>query len=223
MSVSIAATNGNFLKGTTNMPALTGSWTVAVWSALTLSGTIGDMISIENAGPTQFIQFLTNGTRAPQFLDTAIATAFPGGNFTDGAWNFYAAARTSGTNTVVLSRGANGAALSTKSVGSDTTSFTPTAALMFNENGNDEPINGNILGFMIWTAALTAREIANQYLSLTPVSRLDALNRWIPAVDSTTPGTAYFGRNSTLTKTGTLTASHKMPSVPWYQPQLLMM
>lgn len=226
MSSHIGGTNGNYLKATSSLPALTGSWSVCFWMAQSLQGGIvGTAFSFESNGAVDFIQFdLNANSRQEQYTASSGNTQnFPGGNFTDAAWVFYAAVHTtSPTNTTALYRGANGGALSTSSF-AETLSFTPTSLTLFNENGNDEPISGNILGFMFWNSkALTTREITNQYLTMQPRVQLASLERWISIIDNTNPGEAYIGSGKNLTKTGTLTSQATMPSIP-YAPQPFLM
>lgn len=221
MSLSNNGTNGNFLQATASLPVLTGDFSYTVWAAQSGAGGGGTFVSFEDAGGAFFLQDGATGGNSPLYESNVFTTAFPGGNFVNNVWNFYAVVHTSaaGGNTV-LYRGTNGAALSTTALGAEAITGVPTTVTLFNEQANDEGILGDLLDFKVWSAALSAREVTNQYLSIFPKSRVGALERWIPMVDSGNGGEAYAGRGKNMTLTGALPVAHSMPPVPWAIPMV---
>lgn len=217
MSSSVNGTNGNYLKATSSLPALQNNWSFCIWCAQTQPAAFAVGVSLETAGAGNFTQFYAgNNNRQESYTsDAGVDTNFPGGLFTNGEWNFYCASHTQGTNTI-LYRGVNGAALSTTTISGDSHNWVAESLTLFNENANDEPLNGNVLNFIFWTGvALSAREVANQYLSMRPIVRVSSIERWVPVIDNGNPGQAYMGLSKNLTKTGTLSASRSMPSIPY--------
>jgi len=87
---------------------------------------------------------------------------------------------------------------------------------LFNFQGiGTEPLHGEMVAFRWWSDILTAEELANESQRLSPVSRLDALVRFLPMLNGDSPGYDESGNGFDIPVVGTITSSHRMPAVPW--------
>lgn len=215
MSCSVNGTNGNFLSGNTSLPSVNSDFSCCLWGALTLKAGFATFLSLENGSGGGFQFYVDTSTRTPHYATLVNDVHFPGGDFTDGQWNWYGMSHSTGGATTTLYRSVNGGAISSSSFAETIPAVTLNKLVLYNEGANDEPTNGNLFGFKIWTAALSAREISSEMACHVPRHQLSSVNRYIPILNTANAGEAYVGRGLSLTKTGTLTDSRKMPPVPW--------
>lgn len=232
MSLRCDGTVSKALNTTTNLGAFNGACTVCFWvcpSGTTFGpGTDGFStffdIGINGSGGLQDWQFFfdispnnlnlhylnyTSGTTTvDQLVGTVSATVMSFVALTHDPTG-------AGTTKIYLGAGPGSALALVATITPD--AWTPPLGnlTLFDWFGNDEPLNGEMTAWKMWSAVLTQTELENEYASLKPRSRIASLVRFYPWLNEPQGNIDQSGNGFDLTKVGTLITARRMPSVPW--------
>lgn len=220
MAVRFAGTTDQ-LSYTGTLPDTTGGITVAFWVYLSVDrNDFSCMTRLSGAG-TSILYLVTdgNGTTVAWFsVAGSIVTSF---DLTVGAWHRIAATHAAGTGTIYTATATGATNVTTGTI----TTGTP-GDLGIGGRGpgdNDEPFNGRIAGYKLYSAVLTQAEVEQEWQQLTP-RRTANLHAWYPLLDATAGGrTDYSGNARTLGTGASAATTEDGPPVPWgpQRPQLI--
>jgi len=196
--------SGDSLKRTTNLPTIT-AWTVMGWAYLVASAnTYNNIFSVgkSSAGSSYYCTY-TNSSRV-LYVYSGTGAGVAGSTLSLGTW-YHIAMVCSGTGAGNLVLYLNGVADITTSG-----SIYPTMqAIMAGNDPDSDYMTGRLAAVKIWSAALSATEIAQEMYSISP-RRFENLNGFYPIW----PGdrtTDYSGNGNLWTENGTLTDEDPPP------------
>lgn len=160
--------------------------------------------------------FAQNGNALISGTDTATL-----GPISNGVW-YYAAAVYSGLLVPITGYFAQvGSALSTVSTLVPFVGFPSSSLRVFNNLGNNAFMNGEQVAVRIYSKALSAAEITNNYRGGLRPKLFDQIFSWNPMLGAASGAVDWSDRNTPVLA-GALTSSVEMPATPWSGAQLLM-
>lgn len=195
------------LSRTTNLPTIT-SFTMMAWIQLVVDTNAFTSFLVIGDSTTLNIHYLgTNGT------GTVLNFSNPNGDvagatLTLGQW-YHVAMTVAGTGAGQALSYLDGALALTQ----DGSTSVTTEALYLGNNSFGENLNGRMAAVKIYSAVLTATEIAIEMRQYAPV-RWTNLNAWYPLLDTATDQDDFSGNGNALTVGGTL-ATEEGPPIPW--------
>lgn len=173
-----------------------------------------------SSGQFLILETDADGTSMGLWNSGGVSPAGP--NMVVGDWYFLCACIAGTVSTLHWRRltGVPATALTT-ATGVNAGSFAPTSIRVGRSNFAGEFWNGNVLGWRLWTATLSAKEVLRESYSIAP-KRRDQLWAWWPLLDVLTAGQDFSCRGRPLTVAGTLTVERSAPvTFKGLSPQVL--
>lgn len=228
--ISNNGTGPNALFDTANLGAFNGDYTVEFWTVIGApTGGFECFWCVADATNALSLECFLAGDGISPFFDNAtsgvfIDTAWPGGVVAAGQRIFWAISHTAGgTNQSTMYKGVgNGALASTTFADAQVTTIVN--GILFDFFSLAEPLNANMASWCLRNAALTQREIENDYQRLRPWSRMSSVQRFHPLFNVADAVVDWSGNEFNWTTFGgALQAGTAFAPVPWSPPAVMMM
>lgn len=222
MSVESTA-NGSRLRRTTSFA---NSQALTIVCFLRLNSVAGGnfFTGWDHGGSTFVPQFYFDGSGDPDYGGLTLAINGTGTasdklinvthSPTAGAWYGHATVLNGTGNVANAYWNVDGGAISSGATTANFAGFGGANFNLFDENADDQTLNGQLCGVRVWTAALTRAEIEWELRRISP-RRLANLYAFLPLLNGTSPEKDKSGAANDFTAAGTLTTNGSMPPVPW--------
>lgn len=219
----------NALFDTANVGAFNGDYTVECW--LRPDVDVGPFMGFWAAGDATLTgteECFLEGASGNGFWNNSTAgstdTQWPGAAGIDRTKaTFWALSHTVAAGQSTMYRGDNGGALASVTF-ADVQAVTMANMIILNFFSTAEGVNGDMGSWVLRNAALTQREIENDYQRLRPWSRMSSVQRFHPLLNVSGQLLDWSGNGFALTLFGgPFTEGVKFPPVPWSPPAVMMM
>lgn len=208
------AFNGDYTVECWLRPSTDVGGFMGFWAASNAASTLTEECFLEGATTTGFWDNMTSGV----FIDTA----WPGAVVSRTNATFWAITHSVAAGQSTMYRGNGNAALSSTTF-ADVQATTIANIIILNFFSTAEGVNGDMGSWVLRDAALTQREVENDYQRLRPWSRMSSVRRFHPLLNVATETVDWSGNAFSLTLFGTLLEGTRFPPVPWSPPALMMM
>ena len=218
MAVRFSADGQDYTRASGTFPTMAGPWTVCCWAKITTDrNTYSTIWSLDDGSTANWEYLQTQSDGVTINVDSQAGASIVGPAMTVGAWYFFATVKPStGVNASTLYYAVETAATLSSATGTlgETTAC---STLRIGESPwTSEWLNGCVAAFKLYTAALTAEEVAQERWFFTP-QRTANLLAWHPFVSGGAVAEAqtdYSGNGNTLTG-GTSSTTEAGPSIAW--------
>lgn len=201
--------SGDTISRTTNLPTIT-SFTIMGWFKLSVDrNTYSALLSFGTNSSSPYYSILTDGSGTDLYVYNSSGLTTTGTSLTVGTW-VHAALTVAGTGAGQVAFIRNGVATSTHAG-----SATPTAGIIVigSTPSDNDWLNGCVAAVKIYSAVLTAAEIAKEMQQYLPV-RTANLNGFYPMLSTSDDEVDFSGNGNNWTIGGTL-ATEDGPPIPW--------